>query len=115
MLDEQEEKYAAELDAALKQYADLKEQAVEHDPVELYDARQAIRHEKEQNVINRVQSAYGDKYNPLAMFDSKREVSGLLHEYADEQAVRDLKRKQHKYQKEHSQIQPKKTRDEQSR
>ena len=114
-LDEQEEKYAAELDAALKQYADLKEQAVEHDPVELYDARQAIRHEKEQNVINRVQRAYGDKYNPLAMFDSKREVSGLLHEYADEQAVRDLKRKQHKYQKEHSQIQPKKTRDEQSR
>ena len=114
-LDEQEEKYAAELDAALKQYADLKEQAVEHDPVELYDARQAIRHEKEQNVINRVQRAYGDKYNLLAMFDSKREVSGLLHEYADEQAVRDLKRKQHKYQKEHSQIQPKKTRDEQSR
>ena len=114
-LDEQEEKYAAELDAALKQYADLKEQAVEHDPVELYDARQAIRHEKEQNVINRVQRAYGDKYNPLAMFDSKREVSGLLHEYADEQAVRDLKRKQHKYQKEHSQIQPKKNRDEQSR
>lgn len=114
-LDEQEEKYAAELDAALKQYADLKEQAVEHDPVELYDARQAIRHEKEQNVINRVQRAYGDKYNPLTMFDSKREVSGLLHEYADEQAVRDLKRKQHKYQKEHSQIQPKKTRDEQSR
>ena len=114
-LDEQEEKYAAELDAALKQYADLKEQAVDHDPVELYDARQAIRHEKEQNVINRVQRAYGDKYNPLAMFDSKREVSGLLHEYADEQAVRDLKRKQHKYQKEHSQIQPKKTRDEQSR
>ena len=114
-LDEQEEKYAAELDAALKQYADLKEQAVEHDPVELYDARQAIRHEKEQNVINRVQRAYGDKYNPLAMFDSKREVSGLLHEYADEQAVRDLKRKQHKYQKEHSQIQAKKTRDEQSR
>lgn len=114
-LDEQEEKYAAELDAALKQYADLKEQAVEHDPVELYDARQAIRHEKEQNVINRVQRTYGDKYNPLAMFDSKREVSGLLHEYADEQAVRDLKRKQHKYQKEHSQIQPKKTRDEQSR
>ena len=114
-LDEQEEKYATELDAALKQYADLKEQAVEHDPVELYNARQAIRHEKEQNVINRVQRVYGDKYNPLAMFDSKREVSGLLHEYADEQAVRDLKRKQHKYRKEHSQVQPKKTRDEQSR
>ena len=114
-LDEQEQKYSAELDAALTEYAELKTQGEQFDPVELYDARQAIRHEKEQNVINRVQSAYGDKYNPLAMFDSKREVSGLLHEYADEQAVRDLKRKQHKYQKEHSQIQPKKTRDEQSR
>ena len=44
-----------------------------------------------------------------------RDKRTLIHEYADEQAVRDLKRKQHKYQKEHSQIQPKKTRDEQSR
>ena len=114
-LDKQEQKYSAELDAALTEYAELKTQGEQFDPVELYDARQAIRHEKEQNVINRVQRAYGDKYNPLTMFDSKREVSGLLHEYADEQAVRDLKRKQHKYQKEHSQIQPKKTRDEQSR
>ena len=114
-LDEQEQKYSAELETTLAEYAELKTQGEQFDPVELYDARQAIRHEKEQNVINRVQRAYGDKYNPLAMFDSKREVSGLLHEYADEQAVRDLKRKQHKYQKEHSQIQPKKTRDEQSR
>ena len=114
-LDKQEQKYSAELDAALTEYAELKTQGEQFDPVELYDARQAIRHEKEQNVINRVQRAYGDKYNPLTMFDSEREASRLLREYADEQAVRDLKRKQHKYQKEHSQIQPKKTRDEQSR
>ena len=93
-LDEQEEKYAAELDTALKQYATLKEQAAEHDPLELYETRQVIRPEKEQNVINRVQRAYGDKYNPLTMFDSKREASRLLREYADEQAVQKMKREQ---------------------
>ena len=93
-LDEQEEKYAAELDTALKQYATLKEQAAEHDPLELYETRQVIRPEKEQNVINRVQRAYGDMYNPLTMFDSEREASRLLREYADEQAVQKMKREQ---------------------
>ena len=93
-LDEQEEKYATELDTALKQYATLKEQAAEHDPLELYETRQVIRPEKEQNVINRVQRAYGDKYNPLTIFDSEREASRLLREYADEQAVQKMKREQ---------------------
>ena len=77
-----------------QEYAELKTQGEQFDPVELDDARQAIRHEKEQNVINRVQRAYGDKYNPLTMFDSKREASMLLREYADEQAVQNMKREQ---------------------
>ena len=93
-LDEQEQKYSAELETTLAEYAELKTQGEQFDPVELYDARQAIRHEKEQNVINRVQRAYGDKYNPLTMFDSKREASMLLREYADEQAVQKMKREQ---------------------
>ena len=102
-LDEQEEKYNSELGAALKQYAKLRERAAEHDPVELYEARQAIRSEKEQNVIDRVQRTYREKYNSLAMFDSKREASGLLHEYVDEQVVQKLKREQHrKIQSEHT-------------
>ena len=102
-LDEQEEKYNSELGAALKQYAELRERAAEHDPVELYEARQAIRSEKEQNVIDRVQRTYREKYNSLAMFDSKREASGLLHEYVDEQVVQKLKREQHrKIQSEHT-------------
>lgn len=108
-LDEQEERCAAELDAALKQYDELKEQAAEHDPLELYEARQAIRTEKEQTVIDRVRRAYGNKYNPLAMFDSKREASGLLHEYADELAMQKIKQTQRrKNPSEHTQAQYKK-------
>ena len=42
-LSEQEEKYTAELDDALKQYADLKKQAAGMDAVELMDARLAAR------------------------------------------------------------------------
>ena len=45
----------------------------------------------------------GDKYRPLAMLDSKRKASRLLHEYADEQAVQKLKRaQQQKIQSEHT-------------
>ena len=83
--------------------AELKAQAVDLDPVELHDARQAIRPEKELNAVEQLQRAYGDKYRPLAMLDSKRKASGLLHEYADEQAVQKLKRaQQQKIQSEHT-------------
>mgnify|MGYP000408767599 CR=1 FL=1 len=42
-LDEQEQKYSAELETALHEYAEAKTQAADLDPVELYEARQAIR------------------------------------------------------------------------
>lgn len=95
----------------MKQYSDLREQAAEHDPLELYEARQAIRPGKERIAVNRVQRAYGDRYNQLSMLDSKRETSGLLHEYADEQAAQKLKRaQQRKIQSEHTHPQSKKKR-----
>ena len=110
-LETQEQKYSAELDKALSEYAELKAQAAELDPVELYAARQAIRPEKELNAVEQLQRAYGDKYRPLAMLDSKRKASGLLHEYADEQAVQKLKRaQQQKIQSEHTPPQSKKKR-----
>ncbi|MFR0787282.1 MAG: hypothetical protein ACLSHM_03400 [Vescimonas sp.] len=42
-LEAQEQKYSAELDKALDEYAELKAQAADFDSVELYKARQAIR------------------------------------------------------------------------
>ena len=87
-LEEQEQKYFAELDAALNEYAGLREQAQGVDPVQLYETKQAIRPGKEQEAENRAQQVYGEKYSPLLMFDSKKAVSRMLHEDIERQAVR---------------------------
>ena len=97
-LEEQEQKYSAELDAALTEYAGLREQAQSVDPVQLYEARQAIRPSKEQEAENRAQEVYGEKYNPLLMFDSKKAVSRMLDEDAERLAVRRMVRQTQKEQ-----------------
>ena len=94
-LSEQEAKYSAELDEALKQYAELKEQAAGMDATELMDARLAVREDKERSAIDRVKAAYGDKYDPMMMHDSKRDVANLLHEDAEARSIRErLRQKQ---------------------
>lgn len=64
-MSEQEEKYSAELDEALKQYTELKEQAASMDAAELTDTRLAVHEEKEHSAIDRVKTAYGEKYDPM--------------------------------------------------
>ncbi len=102
-----EAKYAAELDNALKQYAELQEQAAEFDPVELYEARQEIRSEHERNATRRIQNAYGDKYDILRMYDSKRSVANLLNESAEERSLTERLRAKQKEKKQQLQIQRK--------
>ena len=97
-LEEQEQKYSAELDTALTEYAGLREQAQGFNRVQLYEARQAIRPGKEQEAENRAQEVYGEKYNPLLIFDSKKAVSRMLHEDIERQAVRRMMRQAHKEQ-----------------
>ena len=92
---QQEEKYTAELNNALQQYAELKEQSAEFAPDELQDARLTLRPAMERSAVDRVQSAYGDKYDSLMMYDSKRDVANLLHEEAEERSIRErLRQKQ---------------------
>ena len=94
-LSRQEQKYAAELDSALKEYAGLEEQAAEVDPDELMTQRLAIRTEKEKDAVARVKSAYGDQYQPLVMSDAKRDVAKMLGEETERKSVREqLKKKQ---------------------
>lgn len=94
-LEKQESKYSAELEDALKQYADLKAQAADVDAVELMDARLDIRPDRERSAADRVKVAYGDKYDPLMMYNSKRDVANLLHEEAEERSIRErLRQKQ---------------------
>ena len=106
-LSEQEKKYSTELDNALKQYAELQEQTAEFDPVELYEARQEIRPDHERNATRRIQNAYGDKYDMLRMYDSKRSVANLLNEVAEERSVREKLRTIQKEQKSQQQKKPK--------
>ena len=89
-LSEQEEKYSAELDEALKQYAELKEQVTGMDAAELMDARLAVREETERSAVDKVKAAYGEKYDPMLMYDSKRDVANLLHEEAEVRSVREF-------------------------
>ena len=109
-LSEQEEKYSAELDAALKQYTELKKQAAGMDAAELMDARLAVREEKERSAVDKVKSAYGKKYDPMLMHDSKRDVANLLHEEAEACSVREFMRRKQRQQAQQKQTK-KKSRD----
>jgi hypothetical protein len=97
-LSEQEAKYSAELDEALKQYAELKEQAAGMDAAELMDARLAVREDKERSAVDRVKAAYGEKYDPMMMHDSKRDVANLLHEEAEARSIRERLRQRQQQQ-----------------
>lgn len=106
-LEEQESKYAAELEDALKQYADLKTQAADMDAVELMDARLNIRPDRERSAADRIKAAYGEKYDPLMMYDSKRDVADLLNEEAEARSVREFLRQKQKAQQAQQQRKPK--------
>ena len=112
-LEASEKKFAAELDAAQKEFAALQEQAADFDPIELYDARQVIRPDKEQDAVYKLQDKYTDKYSHTIMVDGKHEVSCILDEYAKGQEIQQMKREQQRrLQREHRQTQPKKKRDD---
>ncbi len=103
-LEQQEEKYSSELEAALSEYAALKEQGADFEPAELYAQRMALRPEKYSSASYRIQPAYGEKYNPLVMFDSQRDVAELLHEDVEERAYqreREQKKQQERKEKNH--------------
>lgn len=105
-LEEQEMKYAAELDNALKQYAELQEQSADFEPLDLHQARQEIRSDKEQSAIRRVQNTYGNAYNSMTMFDAKHETANLLGEEAESHSLRERLRQ--KEQQARQERQPKK-------
>ena len=109
-LDEQESKYAAELESALQQYRELETQAAEFDAEELTDARLTVREEKERSAIDRVKAAYGEKYDSMMLHDSKRDVENLLHEEAKARFIRECPRQMQQQQTQQKQSK-KKSRD----
>lgn len=55
-LEAKEVQFSAELDAAQKEFASLQEQVADFDPIDLYNARQAIRSEMEQDAVHKLQN-----------------------------------------------------------
>ena len=83
-LDEQESKYAAELEAALQQYRELEAQAVEFDSEELLNARLQLRPDIDRSTVFRIQTAYDTQYSPVTMAEARRDISKMLDEHDED-------------------------------
>ena len=95
-LDEQEQKYSAEVDAALHEYAEVKSHAADLDPVELYEARQVIRPGYEAAANEKLEQVFGEKYSPLRWMDAKQAQMRLTNDSAEEYAARQVAKQRHK-------------------
>lgn len=89
-LEAEKQKYSAELDKALVEYAVLKAQAVDFDPLELYETRQAIRHAQEKKAEKQLENAMQEKLSLVMLLSAKQETSRLLKEDAEERQVRKM-------------------------
>ena len=89
-LETREQKYSVELDNALTEYAELKAQAVELDPVELYETRQAIRPVQEKEAEQELEDTLQKKPSFSLLLSAKQEVSRLLGEDTEERQARQM-------------------------
>ena len=79
----QEQKYSAELDKALTEYGDLKTQAADFDPVELYEARQAIRPAQDKAAEQQLEDALQEKPSLIMLLrEDAEERAGAADGYA---------------------------------
>ena len=89
-LEAQEQKYSAEMDKALTEYADLKAQAADFDPVELYEAQQAIRPAQEKVAEQQLEDTMHEKPSLIMLLSAKQETSQLLREDIEERQARQM-------------------------
>ena len=91
-LEAQEQKYSAELDKALAEYANLKAQAADFDPMELYAARQAIRLTQEKAAERQLKDSnfMQEKPSLVMLLNAKQEASRLLGGDAEERQARQM-------------------------
>lgn len=89
-METREQKYSVELDKALTEYAELKAQAADFDPVELYKARQVIRPAQEKAAEQQLEDAMHEKPSLIMLLSAKQEVSRLLGEDTEERQARQM-------------------------
>ena len=61
----------------LEEYAETKAQASGLDPVELYEARLAIRDTRETAAQEKIEQAFGRQYSPIRWMNAKQEQQRL--------------------------------------
>ena len=66
----------------MTEYAELKAQTADFDPVELYKARNAIRPVQEKEVEQKLEGTMHEKPSLIMMLSAKQEMSRLLGEDA---------------------------------
>ena len=88
-LDKREEKYTAELNEALQQYDEYKEQAKEFIAGEFGKARLDIRPNKERNALNQISNSYGEHFSRSTFFSIVRDADMKLDDDIDMRAVRE--------------------------
>ena len=89
-LEAQEQKYTAKLDKVLAEYTDLKAQAADFDPVELYKVRQAIRPAQEKSAEKQLEGTMHEKPSLIMLLSAKQETSRLLGEDAENRQARQM-------------------------
>ena len=87
-LKQADSRYTSELDTALTQYAELREQTADMDAAELGNARNALRQGKKQDTIDRLKTAYGMQYDYSRMQRAEKDVSAMLGEEAETPSIR---------------------------
>lgn len=88
-LDKREAKYTAELNEALQQYAEYKEQSKEFNTGEFGKARLDIRSDKERNALNQILDSYGEHFSRSTFFSSVRDADMKLDDEINMPAVRE--------------------------
>ena len=88
-LDQQEGKYTAELDAALAQYAELQQQAVDMDATELDTVRRSIRSDKEHEVMQQLQNTYGKRFDSGLLAQGQKDIEKMLGEIVETASIRE--------------------------
>ena len=89
-LEAQEQKYSAEMDKALSEYAELKAQASDFDSVELYQARQVLRPAQEKAAERQLEETLQKKPSFSLLLSAKQEISRLLGEDTEERQARQM-------------------------
>lgn len=100
-LDKREEKYTAELNEALQQHAECKEQSQEFNAGEFGKARLDIRPDKERNALNQISNSYGEHFSRSTFFSSVRDADMKLDDEINMPAVREYTRTQRRLNQPH--------------